>query len=108
MTPTTMNPATPGAMYDDGAVSGPMKENTRMPAAVSHAGTNAAIPASGITRCSSGFQRRPGPRRDAEAKYPMQAALTTMYTATLTITNAVATMANALVGLYASPRPRST
>ncbi len=78
MTPTTMNPATPGAMYDAGGVSGTTKENTCIPAAVSQAGTNAAIPASGMTRCSSGFQRRPGPRRDDEAKYPMQAALTTM------------------------------
>src|ERR1700724_145510 len=99
MTPTTMNPATPGAMYDDGAVSGAMKENARIPAAVSHAGTNAAIPASGMTRCSSGFQRRPGPRRDGDAKYPMQAALTTMYTATSTSTIPVPTMANALTGL---------
>jgi hypothetical protein len=98
MTPTTMNPATPGAMYEAGAVSGPTKENTRIPAAVSHAGTNAAIPSSGMIRCSSGFQRRP-PRRDAEAKYPMQAALHTMYTATRTSTIPVPTMANALVGL---------
>jgi hypothetical protein len=78
MTPATMNPATPGPMYDDGAVSGATKENTRIPAEVSQAGTNAAMPASGMIRCSSGFQRLPAPRRDGEAKYPMQAALTTM------------------------------
>src|SRR6516165_7900487 len=69
-----MNPATPGAMYDAGGVSGATKENARIPAAVSQAGTNAAIPASGMIRCSSGFQRRPGPRLAEEAKYPMQAA----------------------------------
>src|SRR5579864_7893676 len=97
-----MNPATPGPIYDDGAVSGDTKENARIPAEVSQAGTNAAIPASGMIRCSSGFHRRPGPkepRREAEAKYPMHAALTTMYTATRTITIPVPTIANAFVGL---------
>jgi len=38
----------------------------------------------------------------------MQAALTTMYTATKTITIRVPTMANALVGLWAGPRPSVT
>src|SRR6266851_4731347 len=99
MTPATMNPATPGPMYDDGGVSGATKENARIPAAVSQAGTNAAIAASGMIRCSSGFQRRPAPRLAEEAKYPMQAALATMYTATMTITIPVPTIANALTGL---------
>ena len=52
-----------------------------------------------MIRCSSGFQRRPGPRLAEEAKYPMQAASTTMYTATRTITIPVPTIANALIGL---------
>ena len=52
-----------------------------------------------MIRGSTGFQRRPGPRLAAEAKYPMQAALTTMYTATMTITIPVPTIAYALTGL---------
>lgn len=47
-------------MWDDGGVSGATNENARMPAEVSHTGTNAAIPSSGMIRCSSGFHRQPG------------------------------------------------
>ena len=50
-----------------------MNENTSMPAAVSQAGTNAMMPSTGMTRCSSGL--KPLPRR---AKKPMQAAFIRM------------------------------
>ena len=43
-----------------------------------------------------------------EAKYPMQAALATMYTATMTITIPVPTIANAFSGLKARPSPSVT
>jgi hypothetical protein len=55
-------------MYDDGGVSAETKENARIPAEVSHAGTNAAMPSSGMIRCSSGFQRHEHRQRERPAR----------------------------------------
>ena len=75
--PATMNPATPGPMYDAGGVSGTTKENTLMPAAVSQAGTNTTMPRTGTMRCRNTFHRPPL-RLAARAKYPMHAAFIRM------------------------------
>src|SRR6185437_10821618 len=98
-----MKPATPGPMYDSGGASGVTKENTLMPAAVSQAGTNAAMPSSGTTRCDS--QLNPAPRR---AKKPRHEAFIRMSIATSTITRPVATMEKATSGPYPRPSPSVT
>ena len=41
-----------GPMYEDGGVSAATKENALIPAAVSHTGTNAAIPSTGMIKWS--------------------------------------------------------
>lgn len=65
-----------------------------MPAAVSRAGTNAAMPSTKKRRCGTGLKASRRRRR----KYPAQAGSTTMYTPMMTVTMTVASSTNAVTG----------